>query len=1353
MNEESKPSIIDPQLEARIIALVLGEASDFECEELNRLIAEKPELAEFKRQMQHVHGLLAEVGQSEFDSPSDDWKLPPEKRNAVLAVIRGEAVSRPATAEHSSSVENQKAATQRNWKWNLGHVAVAACVLGFMGILALPSFMGEDSASEYFSEKAKDQEPRAIVLRNDRTSSMGVNLYSADRITEPISQDALSHFDRRSPAEGLSEIQKTLSGKFNIPVDTSGNGIVDEVSNELEESRRATGEPIAGAAIAGMVIRPSAEQGRDLFNFDGKFLSKSGPKEDELSIANQAGGDFGGDLSFGRSAANENSWKELEEPSFADRKKVHDLPLLIAQNDWPRGFNQQGGAQASRESYWELFRESEALGEVRDRNELEKAKSDDEDFGRLKQSRSHFDWIEQPGQQGLLFGDRIQELPAESMMNDLEELDGISNGQLALDVPLAPRLFRNEESEPGASLGPNSGKDLITDRTGGAGVDSLSSDPLPFARPSSPSPSPSPSPSLDRTLAEQPGSQRSHSSEQGAGISGEATISRGFGDGELRGIGLDDNDNYDDDVNGRWGLGTTPSRFGNRDGNGSRQGQEGEDQAESGQRDNSQGNGQSGQFFDKSRSELGSIEKKHIEQLKKHIEHKPEELTEEFKLPRADVEPLKENQAIPLSAQPVEEKDRNERLRGNSDKFHDGQRFQSRDKEKSLFREQTGPGGGGFGGGAFSGLGGGGGGRGDIGRSFLGGDSPTAGPVSTDGRFGLNTEGRQEKSEAQAQKSLLPLEPSSLGIFSLDARRGRTTRDALTPEDRQGAGEKSKEGKQTGGQESGLGGEKLTGTDKDAGLAPRFSEKPSVRSRSLGANKMGKPSDDRGFEFAPFAPPNSAAKAKELDGKRDRDGDEVIPMTEREMLQQQIAEISDLRSELRIPAKPIAASAGLNEVSASENAFSTFSLHVSDVSFKLAFAALAKGEWPKAAKIRIEEFVNAFDYGDPTPRQGEKVACQIEQSVHPFLQQRNLLRVSMKTAAAGRTSATPLRLTFLIDNSGSMERADRQQMVRQAFQLLAKQLNAKDQVTLISFARQPRLLADSISGANANKLVQAVSTLPSEGGTNIEAALQLAFEKAKEHHAANAQNRIILLTDGAVNLGNADPESLSRMVSSMRSSGIAFDAAGISADGLNDEVLEALTRKGDGRYYLLDSVESADDDFAKQIAGALRPSAKNVKVQIEFNPQRVGRYKLLGYEKHILKKEDFRNDKVDAAEMAAAEAGIAMYQFEALPDGEGDVGSVSVRFQDMATGQMVESRWPIPYQANAARIDQATPSLRIATSAAMLAAKLRSEVLGQSVDLKTLSQIMSSLPEENNQVKQVQQLRLMIEQARQLNGQ
>jgi Mg-chelatase subunit ChlD len=443
---------------------------------------------------------------------------------------------------------------------------------------------------------------------------------------------------------------------------------------------------------------------------------------------------------------------------------------------------------------------------------------------------------------------------------------------------------------------------------------------------------------------------------------------------------------------------------------------------------------------------------------------------------------------------------------------------------------------------------------------------------------------------------------------------------------------------------------------------------------------------------------------------------------------------------------------GLNETLTETERFSTFSLHISDVSFKLALDSLSKGEWPEAAKIRLEEFLNAFDYQDPLPSNKEQVACRVEQAIHPFLMQRNVLRVAMRTSALGRNSATPLSLTFLLDNSGSMQRADRAQTIRRAFETLAHQLSPNDRVTLISFASTPRLLADQVSGAEAMNLVEMIDRLPSEGGTNLEAALQLAMEKSLEHKTAGAQNRVILLTDGAVNLGDAKPESLASMVVKLRENGVAFDAAGISAQDLNDEVLETLTRQGDGRYYLLDSAESADEGFAKQIAGALRPSAKNVKVQVEFNPLRVARYKLLGFEKHLLKQEDFRNDKVDAAELAAAEAGVALYQYEAMADGSGDIGSVSVRFQDMTTGLMVEKRWPIPYETNPARIEDANPSLRLATSAVMFAAHLRGEPLGENVELKSLAEILAGLPSNLNSTERVQQLSKMIEMARQISG-
>jgi Mg-chelatase subunit ChlD len=462
-------------------------------------------------------------------------------------------------------------------------------------------------------------------------------------------------------------------------------------------------------------------------------------------------------------------------------------------------------------------------------------------------------------------------------------------------------------------------------------------------------------------------------------------------------------------------------------------------------------------------------------------------------------------------------------------------------------------------------------------------------------------------------------------------------------------------------------------------------------------------------------------------------GDDVVPTAEKPITPQA----------LRQPTP-----AALDETSPSAELFSTFSLHVSDVSFQLAKSSLASGKWPEAEKIRIEEFVNAFDYGDPVPSMGERVSCRIDQGAHPFLQQRNLVRIALRTAEAGRSSGTPLRLTLLLDSSGSMERPDRRATLTRAVATLVCLLGENDRITLVSFARQPRLVADAVAGNEAMKLAETVASLPSEGGTNLEAALELAFEKAREHQEANAQNRIVLLTDGAANLGDAKAESLGQRVEMMREAGIAFDAAGFGAEGLNDEILEALTRKGDGRYYLLDRPEDAGEAFAEQIAGALRPAAKNVKVQVEFNPNRVKSYKLLGFEKHRLATEDFRNDAVDAAEMAAAEAGVAVYQVEPIPGGEGDLGSVSVRFRDLDSGEMIERRWALPHLASAPAADQGGGATHLAIVASQFAAKLAGGPLGDVVDLGELARLAATLPDS----PRVDELRTMIEQARGLEG-
>ncbi|MBL9211552.1 MAG: von Willebrand factor type A domain-containing protein, partial [Opitutaceae bacterium] len=300
------------------------------------------------------------------------------------------------------------------------------------------------------------------------------------------------------------------------------------------------------------------------------------------------------------------------------------------------------------------------------------------------------------------------------------------------------------------------------------------------------------------------------------------------------------------------------------------------------------------------------------------------------------------------------------------------------------------------------------------------------------------------------------------------------------------------------------------------------------------------------------------------------------------------------------------------EITAATQPESTFSLHVGDVSFRLAHAALRRGEKPDAARIRPEEFYNAFDYGDPAPTMAEKIGARVEQAAHPFLQQRNLVRIALRVPTTGRGASQPLRLTVLLDTSGSMEREDRAASVQRALQALIALLGPNDRITLIGFARQPRLLAEAVAGNQAGWLVEAAARTPAEGGTNLEAALQLGGELARRHQAPGAQNRVILLTDGAANLGSADPAQLATAIETLRRQGLAFDACGVGLEGLDDAVLEALTRKGDGRYYVLNSPDDADAGFAQKLAGALRPAAENVKLQVRFNPARTGRYRLIG---------------------------------------------------------------------------------------------------------------------------------------------
>ena len=1244
MNEESQNSGIEPELEARVVALVLGEASDFEREELNRQIERRPELAAFMLQMQKVHDLLQDVGAGEFEAPDEDWKLPTDRRNAVLGVIRGEVTVQPAVPEVDQSVQ-LRLPVKRRWQWNPTKVAAVVCVAGFIGVMVLQSFHSDErSSSEYFYEMAK-RDANSVLWgransvpvsagrgRGIESSASGMSQHvvtlSDGRGTsferEPGSADAdvplyVVDLDfKKSSETALSAIQGTLNSGATV----SNNGDLTDDFQSVVSSLETT---VPEGTVAQHGASTLEKEGRSTATFDVGAVSSPPAVDPNVLIAGNSAaisysgvGDEDRDrLAESKTAAPDkrevafpnlvDNWGDVSDsaPAGTVRRRVSapdgDSVLLGGINT-PSSSESAPIIRGMETSTPRIIIENkeEVVGET----SLELAMSDlPSQLPDLQQKQGQLQSLNRNGSVADFSKDQADvgaagnEIDGEQLGKEAKPMDSLSFAGTAVDSPMADKDLNGLLSEVDDGLGTDA---QDNDRFGrarfGGDFGTISG-----GRPGVPS--------------------GNLNIEMPADAKGDATqIPEGIA-------------NFDPILEER-------------------------SQAEVSGRDSAA----------RAKSAEDSAGKPSLESLQEAISQPGDKQSggEGFVDGRLGGEPSGHtSQFMDLNGEdPKSGKD------GEAD--HDEEYFEQKLKRDGM--QNT--------------------------------DDVLLDRVGVDYDFKV-----QNRIEALTDTP------------AFQSRRVLTIPGAIA------------------GNDSGIQDNRVT---------------ESTRSPAPLVAADGRPPTTfyvYGFNDVPLSLEGVPSKQKDQQVESRRQSGELANLWSIERYDRDPRTLKELGESMKKPAaKTVAPSVGLNETTAAAEAFSTFSLHVSDVSFKLAAAALARGEWPEAAKIRIEEFVNAFDYGDPLPQKGEKVACIVEQSIHPFVQQRNLLRVSMRTAAEGRASSTPLRLTFLLDNSGSMERTDRQETVRRAFALLSQQLSPIDQVTLISFARQPRLLAEKVSGAESGQLVKLIDELPSEGGTNIEAALRLAFEKATEQQTTGAQNRIILLTDGAVNLGDADPESLSRMVTTMRDAGIAFDAAGISADGLNDEVLEALTRKGDGRYYLLDSFEDADDSFARQIAGALRPSASNVKVQVEFNPKRVGSYKLLGFEKHILKQEDFRNDKVDAAEMAAAEAGVALYQFEAKPDGEGDVGSVSVRFRDLSTGQMVENRWPIPYEADAPRPDQAAPSLRIATAAALLAAKLRGEPLGETVDLQTLSHLISSLPDQDRNNTRVQQLQQMIEQARQLNG-
>ena len=336
----------------------------------------------------------------------------------------------------------------------------------------------------------------------------------------------------------------------------------------------------------------------------------------------------------------------------------------------------------------------------------------------------------------------------------------------------------------------------------------------------------------------------------------------------------------------------------------------------------------------------------------------------------------------------------------------------------------------------------------------------------------------------------------------------------------------------------------------------------------------------------------------------------------------------------------------------SEQPVSTFSVDVDTGSYSNVRRMLSDGIRPPADAVRTEEFINYFHYGHPAPTRADTpFRVTTELAPAPWNTKRQLLMVGIKGYEVPAAKLPPANLVLLIDTSGSMEAPDKLPLLKRSLALLVRQLRPQDRVSVVVYAGSAGLVLPPTPGDRQGEILAALERLQAGGNTNGGEGIQLAYAMARQAFIPGGVNRVLLATDGDFNVGVVDRRALETLVADQRQHGIALSTLGFGQGNYNDEMAERLADVGDGNHAYIDTVLEARRVLVQQMGGTLHTIARDVKVQVEFNPAHVAEYRLIGYENRLLRREDFANDKVDAGDIGAGHEVTALY--EITPAGSG----------------------------------------------------------------------------------------------------
>ncbi|GAB4201193.1 MAG: hypothetical protein OHK0022_22930 [Roseiflexaceae bacterium] len=439
-------------------------------------------------------------------------------------------------------------------------------------------------------------------------------------------------------------------------------------------------------------------------------------------------------------------------------------------------------------------------------------------------------------------------------------------------------------------------------------------------------------------------------------------------------------------------------------------------------------------------------------------------------------------------------------------------------------------------------------------------------------------------------------------------------------------------------------------------------------------------------------------------------------------------------------------------VSTSKDRLSTFAIDVDTASYSNARNYIVNGSMlPPPDSVRVEEFVNYFRYDYPSPG-NEAFGINVDGAPSPFGQPgAQIVRVGIQGKRIDDSQRSDASLTFVIDISGSMQEPNRLPLVKQALQLLVEELRPSDQVGIVVYGDTAQVLLEHTSAQDKQRILNAINGLGNGGSTNAEEGLRLGYAQASKHFKAGGINRVILCSDGVANVGATGPEAIRASIRDYTAQGIYLTTVGFGMGGYNDTLMEQLADDGNGNYAYVDTLKEAERIFVQNLTSTLQVIAKDVKIQVDFNPAVVAQYRLLGYENRAVADSDFRNDKVDAGEVGAGHSVTALYEVLLTGQGNGTALTVQLRYADPTSNAVREIAQPFDSSALAQDFATTAPRFQQAVAVAAFAEKLRGSAYAQNRSLNDVLAIAQRIAPQLPNDPDVQEFVRLVEAARQFS--